>query len=66
MEVDDPGWIDVRSNMLSTSPKKGWIKTEGMGLIVEVELNAEVLTDRKAIAENILRFDLIIILQLIY
>jgi len=33
------------------------VKTEGMGLIVEVELNAEVLNDRKAIAGNILRFN---------
>ena len=52
--------------MPSTSPKEGLLKTEGIGLIVEVELNAEVLNDRKAIAGNILRFDLIIILQLIY
>ena len=43
--------------MPSTSPKEGLIKTEGMGLIVEVELNAEVLNDRKAIAGNILRFN---------
>jgi hypothetical protein len=32
-----------------------------VGLIVEVELNAEVLNDRQAIAENILWFNQIII-----
>jgi len=52
--------------MPSTSPKEGLLKTEGIELIVELELNAEVLNDRKAIAGNILRFDLIITLQLIY
>ena len=52
--------------MPSTSQKKGLLTTEGIGLIVEVKLNAEVLNDRKTIAGNILRFDLIIILQLIY
>jgi hypothetical protein len=46
--------------------KKDLIKIEEADLIAEMELNAEVLNDRKAIAGNILRFDLIIILQLIY
>ena len=52
--------------MPPTSPKEGLLTTEGIGLVVEVELNADVLNDRKAIAGNILRFDLIVILQLIY
>ena len=52
--------------MPSISPKEGLIKTEGMGLIVEVELNAEVINYQKAIAGNILQLDLTIILQLIY
>ena len=46
--------------------KEDLIKIEEADLIVEMELNAEVLNNRKAIAGNILRFGLIIILQLIY
>jgi hypothetical protein len=46
--------------MPSTSPKDGLLKTKGIALIVEV------LNDRKAIAGNVLLFDLIVILQLIY
>ena len=52
--------------MLSISPKKDLLKTDGICLSVEIELNEEVLNDWKAIAGNILRFDLIIILQPIY
>jgi hypothetical protein len=55
--VDDLEWIDAHLHMRPTSPREGRTQTEGISLIVEAALIAEVRNGQKAIAENILQFN---------
>ena len=46
MAVDDPERIDEHFHILSVFQREDRAKTEGVGLIVELGLSAEVLNDR--------------------